>query len=288
MITLKTDQDLPIYSDDSIQSEIWKKVCQYGEIRALGMDSFSISVQKGSVLLTGHVSKKYHRNLIEEIAGSMPGVSAVNNKLVVDSDLIIQVAQALSKDERTSHFIFPVGCTHGWIHLGGVVPRRELQTAAEEIAAQVPSVRGVLSRPRVIGETPATERRPIQPEIQAEVYDHNRQEGVVTQVVIQPRNRLVTHAVVSASDFHDGKFVYYEYFVPVEAMEAVNKESIFLKRNEPPLNTFPAFEALDYPPAPVDWQPPYPYTTGTVRWSCEEREPAENKSNSSRLFRRQR
>ena len=280
MITLKTDQDLPVYSDDSIQSEIWKKVCQYGEIRVLGMDSFSISVHKGLVLLNGHVSKKYHRDLMEEIARSMPGVRAVHNKLILDSDLIIQVAQALSKDERTSHFIFPVGCADGWIHLGGVVPRRELQIAAEEIAAQVPSVRGVLSRPRVIGEIYETDRRPIQPQIHAKTYDYNRQEGVVTQIVIQPRNRLVTHAVVSTSDFHDGKFVVHEHLVPVEAMDVVDTESVITKRNEPSLNAFPIFDPSNYPLAPSDWQPPYPYAAGDVRWPREE---AENESGSSWL-----
>jgi hypothetical protein len=169
-----------------------------------------------------------------------------------------------------------VGSAHGWVRLGGVVSRRELQRAAEEIAAQVPFVRGVLSRPRVIGEYPETERRPIQPQIQAKVYDYNRQEGVVTQVVIQPHNRLVTHAVVSASGFHDGKFVFYEYFVPVQAMDVVNKESIFLKRTGPPLKAFPAFEPSDYPLALSGWQPPYPYAAGTVHWPCEEREWAEN------------
>jgi hypothetical protein len=141
--------------------------------------------------------------------------------------------------------------------------------AAEEIAAQVPSVRGVLSRPRVIGETYGPERRPIQPQIHAKTYDYNRQEGTVTQVVIQPRNRLVTHAVVSASDFVDGKFMFHEYFVPVEAMEAVDQESTILKRNGPPLNAFSTFEPSAYPLAPLDWQPPYPYLAGSVRWPCE-------------------
>jgi len=146
-------------------------------------------------------------------------------------------------------------------------------------------VRGVLSRPRVLGEYPETARHPIQPRIQAKVYDYNLQEGVVTQVVIQPRNRLVTQAVVSAGDFHDGKFVFYEYLVPVEAMEVVNQESIFLKRQGPPINRFPAFEPSDYPLAPSDWQPPYPYTAGDVRWICEEHQRAENRSSSSRMFR---
>lgn len=271
MITLNNGQDSLVYSDDSILAEIWKAMRQYEEIRALGMDSFSISVQNGFVFLTGHVCKKYHRDLMEEIACSLPGVHAVHNKLVVDSDLTLQVAGSLSKDARTRQFTLPVGCSHGWIRLGGEVPSQEVQLAAEEIAGQTSSVRGVLSLPRVIGENPETQERPIQPQIQAKVYDYNKQEGVVTQVVIRPRNRLVTHAVVSANGFHDGRFLFYEYLVSVEAMEVVNKESIFLKRNGPPLNAFRVFEPSDYPQAPLDWQPPYPYVAGAIRWTCEDR-----------------
>ena len=288
MIPWKTKQNLFLHSDDSILAEIQGTVRQHDRMRAIDLDSFSVSVQEGFVLLSGHLSQKYHRDLIEEIACSIPGVHTVRNNLVPDSDLTIQVAERLSKDERTHYFIFPVGCAHGWVRLGGVVPRRELQMAAEEIAAQVPSVRGVLSGPRVLDQYPEMARRPIQPRIHAKTYDYIRHEGVVTQVVIQPRNRLVTHVVVSASGFHDGKFVFYEYLVPVEAMEVVNKESLWLKRNELPLNAFPAFKPADYPLAPFDWQPPYPYTAGTVRWTCEERESAENGSSSSGLSRRQR
>jgi osmotically-inducible protein OsmY len=285
MITSEAKQNSLLYSDDSIQAEIWEAVGRYEVVRALDIGSFSISVQEGHVLLTGHVSKKYHHDLIEEIACSISGVSAVQNKLVVDSDLIIQVAQALSRDERTRSFILPVSCSHGWIRLGGVVSSRELQIAAEEIAAQVPSVRGVLSRPRMIGEIYETERLPIQPQIHAKINDYNGQEGAVTQVVIQPRNRLVTHAAVSVNDFRDGKFVSHEYCVPVEAMEVVDQDSVLLKRNGPPLNAFPTFEPSNYPLAPLDWQPPYPYTAGAVRWPCEPCERAENGSSSSRLFR---
>ena len=272
MITLKTKPNVLVYSDNSILADIWDAVGRNEGIRAFDMDSFSVSVQEGFVLLTGHLSQEYHYKLIEQIACSTPGVSAVRNDLVVDSYLTIQMAETLFKEERTRHLIVPVGCGHGWVRLGGVVSNRKLQTAVEQIAAQVPSVRGILSRPRVIGEYPETERRPIQPQIHANVYDYNLQKGVVTQIVIQPRNRLVTHAVVCAGGFHDGKFVFYEYLVPVEAMEVVNKENIFLKRQGPPLNAFPAFEPTAYPLAPSDWQPPYPYTTGTVRWLCDQNE----------------
>jgi osmotically-inducible protein OsmY len=270
MITLHTKQNLLFYSDADIEAAIWKAIGRDEGIRFLDMGSFSVSVNNGFVLLTGHLSRNDHRDIIENLACSTPGVLAVHNKLIVDSDLTIQVAERLSKDERTRRFIFPVGCAHGWVRIGGVVPGRELQLAVEEIASQVSSVRGILSRPRVVGEYPETERRPVQPRLQAKVYDHNRQEGIVIQVVIEPHNRLVTHVVVSVSDFHDGKFVIHEHLVPVEAMEVVNKEVIFLKRNGPPLNTFPAFGPLNFPLAPTNWQPPYPYECGRVRWPCEQ------------------
>lgn len=280
MFTLNTKQNLLHYSDDDILDEIWKAVRRQDEIRTLDVDSFSVFFKQGSVFLTGHVSKEYFRDIIKEIACSIAGVNTVRNHLIVDSDLTVQVAQRLTEDERTGDFILPVGATHGWLRLGGIVPSREVQFAAEEIAAQVPSVRGVLSRPRVIGESPQTEQRPIQPLIQTKIYESRRQaykmqEGIVTQVVVQPRNRLVTHGVVRSSSFYDGKFVFHEYFIPVEAMDVVKNESIFLKRNETPLKAFPAFEPTDGPPAPLDWHPPYPYVAGEVRWPRKQRKEKE-------------
>lgn len=282
MQTIETIENLPVRSDDGLQAEILESLWRRQEICAVDMESFTVTVQQGKVTLSGHLKKGSNFQLIEKIVKSFPGVLQVDNQLVIDHDLTVQVAQALAGDKRTRSFVLPVGCSHGWVHLGGEVPSRELQIAAEEIAAQVPFVRGVLSVPAVVGERPETERRAIQPPIYAKTYDYNRQEGTVTQVVIQPRNRLVTHAVVSASDFHDGKFVFHEYFVPVEAMEVVTRGSIILKRNGPPLNAFPAFEPSDYPPAPLNWQPPYPYAGEAVRWTYEEHERAENESSSSR------
>jgi hypothetical protein len=94
--------------------------------------------------------------------------------------------------------------------------------------------------------------------------------------VIQPRNRLVTHVVASTNNFSGSTFVPHDYLITVRAMEQVNKESILLKRNGPPLDAFPPFEASDYPLAPSGWQPPYPYDAEAVRWPCEQREQAEN------------
>ena len=247
------------------QNLLWR----YDVIRSIDINSFSVSVKDGVVSLTGHLCRASNRMLIENIVDSVEDVVAVNNKLVVDDELTMQVAQALGRDERTRPFVLPVSCSHGWVSLGGEVPTREFKLVAEEVAGQVPSVRGVVSLPKVAGESRDPMRCPLQPLIQARMYDHNKQEGVVTHVVIQPRNRLVTHAVVSTQDFRDGKDVFHEYLVTVDEMEVVNQESIFLKRSGPPLNTFPAFEPFEYPLASLDWQPPYPYLVGTVRWLRE-------------------
>jgi osmotically-inducible protein OsmY len=285
MQTIETRENSLVRSDEGLQAEILESLWRRQEICTMDMESFTVTVQQGIVTLSGHLNKGSNFQLIDKIVKSFLGVLQVNIQLVIDHDLTVQVAQALARDKRTRSFVLPVGCSHGWVHLGGEVPSRELQIVAEEIAAQVPSVRGVLSRPKVVGENPEAERRVIQPRIKAKVYDYNRQEGVVTHVVIEPRNRLVTRAVVSISDFHNGKSAVHEHLIPVEAMDVVNQESIILKRNGAPLNAYPVIELSSCPLAPSDWQPPYPYEAGTVRWPCEEQEQAGNRSSSSRLFR---
>ncbi len=96
--------------------------------------------------------------------------------------------------------------------------------------------------------------------------------GVVTEVIIQPRNRLVTHVAVRVDGaIIDGRLVPGDYhLVPVEAIDFVNQESTFLRRNEPPLSAFPAFDPRGYPLAPRTWEPPFPYKPANVCWSLKD------------------
>jgi sporulation protein YlmC with PRC-barrel domain len=203
---------------------------------------------------------------------STPGVNAVQNNLVVDSELDIQVAQALTRDMRTRPLILPVGSYHGWVRLGGTVPSRELRSAAEAVATQVPAVRGVIALPQVTGEGPTPTRRAVQPRVGASVYAEDGQAGVVAQVVINPQSRLVTHMVVSAkitfdtNDVVGFKSASGDFLVPVEAAEVVNDESIILTPQPPSIAAYPHFEASAYPTAPFTWRPPYPYSLSMVRW----------------------
>jgi hypothetical protein len=234
------------------------------------MGSLAIKVKDGEVYLNGHLKQENNLLRIERIAQSIEGVVAVHNYLVTDRDLTIQVTGALARDERTRPFIIPVNASHGWIQLGGEVPTRELQHVAKKVAGAVPSVRGVIALPRVTGESPTPPKRTMQPRIGAVVYARDLEEGVITQVVIRPEDRLVTHVVVRSNQIKDGNLVARENVVPVKDIDLVKDGSIFLARNGPPLNAYPAFDPDEYLPALFTWKAPYPYTAGEVRWSLRE------------------
>ncbi len=259
MFTKKVRIDPWVRLDNSILAEIWEAIWKHEEIRCLDIDSFSVSVKKGVVRLCGHINRENNFQLIEKIVRSVPGVVAVENSLVVDRELTLRVANALAKDERTRSYVLAVGCTHGWVSLGGEVPIRELQSVAEEVAAQDPSVRGIVSLPVVAGKDAVSIRHAVQPRIDTPLYGEDGQVRTISQVVIQPRNRLVTHVVVSDTTMD-------KYLVPVDALEVVNKESAFLARSIPSHYTFPIFDPSNYSPAPSEWQPPYPYKAIEVLW----------------------
>lgn len=259
-----------VRSDESILADIWTALWREDTVRSIDWDSISVKIQDGEVFLAGHVAREQNRQLVEGIVRAVPGVTAVNNQIIADRDLIVEVAQALAEDERTRPYILRVGSFHGWISLGGEVPTREVQSAAEEVAGQVPSVRGVLSLPKVTGERQNPGRRAVQPQIGASAYGEQGQVGVVTQVVVNPRNRLVSNVVISANYEAQGWPVLGDTILPVEAIEHVNPGSIFLVRDGLPLSACPAFDSAEYPRAPLTWRPPYPYAPGAVRWPLEE------------------
>jgi osmotically-inducible protein OsmY len=257
-------------TDDGILADIWDALWKVDTFRSLDLGSLSIEVKGGEVYLDGHLAQEYNRPLIERIVRSVAGVVAVHSHLVLDRELIIRVAQALANDEGTRPYILPVDSFHGWIHIGGEVPTCELQHVVEKIVEGVPGVRGVTILPRIAGENPTIPLRPAQPRIGAVVYGKDGEIGIVTQVVIQPDNWLVTHVVVRSKELTDGNLVARETVIPLEASDLVKNESIILQRNRPSFKAFPAFDPDEFPLAPFTWQAPYPYTAGEVRWSLRE------------------
>jgi osmotically-inducible protein OsmY len=259
-----------LQTNDSILADIWDALWKEDTLRSLDLGSLSIHVKGGEVYLYGHIARENNLTLILNIAHSIEGVVAVHNNLVSDHDLTIQVAQALARDERTRPLILPVKCSHGWISLGGEMPTQELQQVAEKVTIGVPGVRGVVSLPRVAGQSPDKPRRTMQPRIGAIVYGKNGAVGIITQVVIQPDHLLVTHIVIRSSETRDGNEVARETVVPLKAIDLVKQEGVFLMRNGPWLDAYPVLDPDDYPLAPFTWKAPYPYTAGNVLWSLRE------------------
>ncbi len=263
-------------TDASIQAEIREELWKRWELRALDISSFSVSVRNGRVLLRGHLTMESNRRLIESICASVPGVAGVDDCLVIDHELTAQVARALAEDARTRSLILPVGSYHGWLGIGGQVPSHELQLAAEEVASTIPSVRGIISLPTVIGHEPMPQRHPVEPQLSSHVYNLDRQVGTVTQVVINPQKRLVTDIVVNAIDLWDGTPVAGEYSVPADSILLANKESVFLRRDGRRHQSFRPFDPSAYALSPETWQPPYPYLPGTLLWPVELTKPAQD------------
>ncbi len=270
MASLKANLRKIHRTDEVIREDITRLLWDEETIRMSDFYDISVDVENGQVCIMGHVSKEYNNFLVEKIVRSVPGVIRIHNHLVIDHDLSVQVAHALAVDDRTRAFALPVYCCHGWVELGGAVPDRELQNAAEEIAARIQVVRGVISLPEIEGEPPAPRRVEVQPHIGAPVYGKDETEGKVSQVIIDPHNRLVTHAVVRVHHTIDGWFESSDYLVPVEAMHVVDAGGIILSDRSVAIHQFPIFNAADYAVAPLTWQPPYPYVVGTVRWARRE------------------
>lgn len=270
----KQNQD----QDAGIQAEAWMALWKADDLRSLDINSLDLRVHDGDVWLVGHVINPYHRQLAETLVKAVSGVNTLYNELVADSDLVIEVAQALAADARTRPHIIPVGAFHGWIHLGGQVPTKEARSVAEEVAASVPTVRGVVTLPHLPNPNGSTSVESgkgncqIQPQIGDQVYARDGLAGNVAQVIIDPRNRLVTHVDLAADFETKGQTVRGEFLVPVGAVNHANEGSLFLSDLLHDLAMGPAFQETDFPPAPPEWRPPYPYTRGTVRWLIERSE----------------
>jgi osmotically-inducible protein OsmY len=100
-------------TNDGILADIWDALEKEDSIRSLDLGSLSIDVKGGEVFLFGHLAEENNLPRFEYIARCVEGVVAVHSHLILDCDLIIQVAQALASDNRTRPFILPVSASHG-------------------------------------------------------------------------------------------------------------------------------------------------------------------------------
>jgi osmotically-inducible protein OsmY len=69
-----------------------------------------------------------------------------HNLLVPDESLRAAIIDLFTVDSRTARADIRVGVMNGFVHLGGRVDSLSERAAVEELASQVPGVRGVVNR----------------------------------------------------------------------------------------------------------------------------------------------
>lgn len=110
-------------------------------------DALDMNAHNGIIEIGGHVRTHAEKQVTEDVIIQVKGVKDVVNKLYVDTDLEIVVAQALGNDPRTRGG-FPgilVGSAFGEIYLKGSVPSQDMKKAAGEITAKIDGVRNVVN-----------------------------------------------------------------------------------------------------------------------------------------------
>lgn len=253
--------------DEVLEELVFEALCRDEIFRSLEQDSIEVDVRDGVVYLEGHLSKSLHRDHLEALAASVPGVREVENLLITDRELSLEVAKALSDDPATRQFDIPVRVFHGWVHLGGTVPTEADREACERVAASVPAVRGVITLPKLTDGSEIPPRRTLQPMPGAQVFGDAGYMGRIQAVVIDPANRLVTHIVLPHSPQAAGEPAEDELCcIPAAAIRTANESSVFLQHGFDPGSETPALRRQDLIEPPADWQPPFPYRRSRVRW----------------------
>ncbi len=127
------DADLTLAVCDSFDRHVTLRIWKH---------SIQVQAKAGTVVLTGAVRSQSDKEIAGKSAQGVKGVTAVENQLVVDSDLELAIAQALAADSRTLAG-FPgilIGVVFGVAYLKGTAPTAEIKKAAGEIASQIAGV----------------------------------------------------------------------------------------------------------------------------------------------------
>lgn len=258
---------------DDVEMALWEE----GILHGIEYNGVDISARCGVIVLEGYVPNAGLKNRIEEVVRYIPGVLGIVNDLVIDEDLKIAAAMAVTRDPYDHEDRIFISSHNGFIQLSGEVSGKAARLAAEKRAGSVPHIRGVLNSLRVPGSKMVLkDQRALQPRIGAIVHTRGAAIGVIQQVILSPTNRLVVAVVVNRhisdpkeirksllpqkSAMMSGKVV-----VPVHAIAYETGTAVFLDISDAEVSMFEDFNSQFYPVPEAGWQPPYPYHLDQIR-----------------------
>jgi osmotically-inducible protein OsmY len=273
LFVFKSDlESLPEYGlDDTLAAKVENALWSIDILQNTDYMEMNTSVQDGIVKLRGHVISMMDKTQIGDAVRSIAGVLGVENSLVVDQDLVIEVTQALGKDEHTRHEWITVGAQNGVITLRGQVGSAAIRGAAGEITANTSQVRGVindLQAPDVVIDP--EEHRFRQPLIDQDVYAADMELGQVMRVIISPRSRRETAFVVDGTfpdplNKHGHRLPGEDsrkkrrVVIPISALRDITYNSVLLEVSGVEAAQNRDFNPVDFISPPASWKPPYPY-----------------------------
>ena len=268
---------LPLYRTDSaIAHDVDQALWADGVIRALDVETIEASVGDGVVTLSGYASTPTSKALAERAVRQVPGVLGVKSEIVTDNDVEVAVAEALASAAPTRGQPIRSHASHGFVKLSGEVDSADVRAAAEEIAAGVADVRGVINHiqaPGVVVE-PA-QQRPLQPRIEQDVYAEDMFLGRVEQVIVSPRHRRVTAFVLRGRLPDPERAEAYtlpadmprqerRLVIPIDVVDDVTIGGVLLTIGGVDAARYPDFDPEHFIEPATGWQPPYPYTHADV------------------------
>jgi osmotically-inducible protein OsmY len=133
--------------EDRVLQEALRALREYEPLRATRAP-IDIAVSGGRVVLRGATRTEALRLIAGYLVSYVEGISAIDNQIVSDDQVVRAVADALAADPKTEPHIIQVSSRHGDVVLSGDVPDLETEQIATERASAVPiaaSVRSNLS-----------------------------------------------------------------------------------------------------------------------------------------------
>jgi uncharacterized protein YkvS len=170
---------------------------------------------------------------------------------------------------------------NGVVGLHGEVGSAAVRSLAENYAANIPGVRGVINSVRAPGVDLETEdQRFLQPLIGEQIYFRDGLLGAVEKVIIEPNNRRVVAMVVREQFSRSGidpRFLPYGegqlperlVAIPISAIRFLTKSSGFLRIDRAEASRYGNFDLSCFIAPEQDWMPPFPYCPHDVLFPDE-------------------
>jgi osmotically-inducible protein OsmY len=257
--------------DTALKEKINSALWQDDVLRVTDYNEIDIYVKNRIVYLSGHMISATNEQRVKKVLQTIGGIYGFINNLVMDDELMYEVATSLGQLEKIHHCKFFTGVSNGFVTLNGEVSNTKVRLLAEQCAASHANVRGVINYIRIPGiDLGIQDQRLLQPPIGKEIYFRDGLSGIVQQVVINPDNRRVIAMAIQGNIYDsrqnptlsNNSFAQPAkqlLFIPLDVVEYLTKDSGFLTIKSTDFTRYQKFDATLFAAPDKDWRPPYPY-----------------------------